>query len=144
MYNFKKFIGTGGSFAPKFTIRRGGSLGISQGAAKRFGIDGDKYYAVFFYDTDQRVIGMKITEDGSEEGAVKIQWRPYKGSDSNIIIQASIKALLDSYGIDYSESKSYVPVKDEQSGLIIVDLKKPKIKKGGPPGQKEQAATGDL
>lgn len=135
MFEFKKFVDTGSTFSPKMTIRKGGSLGINQAAARRFGVDGEGYYAVFYYDKASRAIGIKIARDKDAEGAVKIQWRPYKGDNKNVIIQASIKSLLDRYQIDYSESKSYVPFIDETSSLIVLDLTKPKAKRGAKPVQ---------
>lgn len=141
VFKFKKHVHISGNNAPKMTIRKGGSLGINQAAARRFGIDSDDYYAVFYYDDENNAIGMEITRDENAEGALKIQYRPYKGDNKNVIIQVSIKSLLDRYAIDYSESSSYVPFKDEDTGLIVLDLNKPKAKRGGKPAQPEQSSA---
>ena len=124
MYNFKRFTDVKKSFNPKVTIRSGGHLGISQAAAERFGIDREGYYGIFFYDNEARVIGVRLTLDKDEAGAVKIQYRTGKTGDT-LVVQASIKAFLDCYQIDYSRTVSFRPEQDEQGGMIIIDLKKP-------------------
>jgi len=122
-YKFERFTQTKSSFAPKVTIRKGGYLGISQAAASRYGIDAQGYYGVFFYDKDARVIGVQITQNEKEPGAVKIQWRKH---NENAVIQVSIRSFLDSNQIDYSDSISYSPQWDEDHQMIIIDLNKPK------------------
>ena len=122
-YNFERFTQTKSSFAPKVTIRKGGYLGISQAAASRYGIDGQGYYGVFFYDKDARVIGVQITQNEKEPGAVKVQWRKHK---ENAVIQVGIRSFLDFNQIDYSDSISYSPEWDEDLQMIIIDLNKPK------------------
>jgi hypothetical protein len=127
-YNFERFTDVKKSFKPKVTIRAGGHLGISQAAAERYGIKGEGYFGVFFYDKDACVIGLKITQDKEESGAVKIQYRQNAGGD-NAVIQASIKSFLDRYQINYSESTSYRPEVDEETGFVIIDLNNPLKKK---------------
>jgi hypothetical protein len=139
-FNFKKHTLISGSNAPKMTIRKGGSLGINQAAARRFGIDSDDYYAILYYDDENNAIGIEITRDENAEGALKIQYRPYKKDNKNVIIQVSIKSLLDRHAIDYSESSSYVPFKDEETGLIVLDLNKPKAKRSGKPAKQTETA----
>jgi len=128
MDGFEKFVKVGASFSPKLTIRKGGYLGWSQGAANKFGIRGEGNYAVFFYHKGKRLIGIKITQDSSADGAVKIQWREQSGG---AVIQCSIRSFLDYYDIDYSETVSYVPDFDEPSGLILIRLDTPKETKYG-------------
>lgn len=127
-FNFERFTEVKKSFNPKVTIRAGGHLGISQAAAERYGIKGDGFFGVFFYDKEACVIGLKITKEKEEPGAVKIQYRPSKSGD-NVVIQASIKSFLDRYQINYSESTSFRPEIDEESGYIIIYLNKPIAKK---------------
>jgi hypothetical protein len=124
---FEKFTEVKKGFKLKMTVRSGGHLGISQSCAARYGIDGDGYYGVFFYDKEARVIGIKLSKE-KEEGSVRIQYKLSKDK-KNIFIQACIKSFLDCYQIDYSESTSFRPEVDTESGLIIIDLNKPIPKK---------------
>jgi len=126
-FNFERFTDVKKSFNPKVTIRAGGHLGISQSAAERYGITGEGYYGIFFYDKEARVIGVKITRE-KESGAVKIQYRPNKAGDS-VVVQASIKSFLDCYEIPYAESTSYRPEIDEETGFVIIALNNPIKKK---------------
>jgi len=130
MDGFEKFTQVGSSFASKMTIRKDGYLGWSQGAANKFGIDGEGYYAIFFYHSGKRLVGIKITHDSSEEGAVKIQWRK---QSKGAVIQCSIRSFLDFYGIDYSETVSYEPELDGPSELILIRLDNPKEMKSRAP-----------
>ena len=123
---FERFTKVGGSFAAKMTIRKGGHLGWSQGAAKKFGVDGPGFYAVFYYHKEQQLMGIKVTRSKEEDGAVKIQWREQaKGA----VIQCSLRSFLDYYEIDYSETRSYEPVLDAPTGLILLRLNDPKESK---------------
>jgi hypothetical protein len=145
---FERFTKVGGSFAAKMTIRKGGHLGWSQGAAKKFGVDGEGYYAVFYYHKGKQLMGIKITRNPEEEGAVKIQWRKQAGG---AVIQCSIRSFLDYYEIDYSETRSYVPELDEPTGLILLRLDNPKESKtkqiestaGNEPDEEKDETTDD-
>jgi len=126
MDGFERFTKVGSSYAAKLTIRKGGYLGWSQGAAKKFGIDGEGYYAVLFFHKGKRLIGIKVSNNAEEEDSIKIQWREQAGG---AVIQCSIRSFLEYYGIDYSETTSYVPEFDEPSGLILIRLDSPKDSK---------------
>lgn len=139
---FERFTKHGGSYAAKLTIRKGGHLGWSQGAARKFGIDGEGYYAIFYFHQGMKLMGIKVVKNNEEDGAVKIQWREQAGG---AVIQCSIRSFLDYYGIDYSETRSYVPELDEHSGLILIRLDDPKDTKASetktdPPEQDDASA----
>jgi hypothetical protein len=123
MDGFEKFTQAGASFSPKMTIRKGGHLGISQGAANRYGIDGDGYYAIFYYNREKAIIGLELTKEAEADGAIKVQWRKHAGG---FVIQCSIRSFLDYYNIDYSQTTSYTPRWDDKSRLILIDLVVPK------------------
>jgi len=120
---FERFTRVGGSFAAKMTIRKGGHLGWSQGAAKKFGVNGEGYFAVFYYHQEKQLMGIKVTRNSEEDGAVKIQWRKQAGG---AVIQCSLRSFLDYYEIDYSKTRSFVPELDAPSGLILIRLDQPK------------------
>ena len=124
--DFERFDKVGGRHGVKLTIRKGGYLGWSQGAARKFGIDGEGCYAVFYYSSEMQLIGIKVVRDKNDKGAVKIQWREQaKGA----VIQCSIRSFLDYYSIDHTKTRSYVPEFDEPTDLIILRLENPKESK---------------
>ena len=133
MYEFETFTSIGSSFASKVSVRRNGTIGFSQGALMKFGLDKGKWFAVLKYDKSAKVIGIHLTQNEIEPGAIKIQCReiPGRAGKKNLAGQISARAFLDYFGIEYSDrSRAYVPVKDGDH--IIVDLKK---EKGGLQGK---------
>lgn len=138
MYNFETFTSVGSSFAAKLSVRKNGTIGFSQGALMKFGLNTGKWFGILKYDRAARVIGIKITQNETEEGAVRIQCREISGRDGkkNLAGQISARAFLDFFNIDYSDqSRAYVPTKD--GDLIIIDLNK---EKGAGKGKKQMAA----
>ncbi|HMO49583.1 MAG TPA: hypothetical protein PKE26_03325 [Kiritimatiellia bacterium] len=122
---FEKFTQTGTRQAPLVSIRRGGSLGLSQGAINRYGFDNDMTHVVLFYDKEDKLVGIKPIAGDSEEHAIKVIVRPYKAAKGKESKTAffSAKSFLDFYAIPYSETKSYDAKWDEQNAMIVIDLK---------------------
>ena len=113
---FERFTLTGKSYRPKISIRSNGQIGFNQGAIERFGLNNYKF-AVLFYDRDQKIIGIKLTNQ-DEDGACTLQVRK-----SNAAISA--KAFLDYFDINYSKTKRYDAKYDEQEKMITAELNKP-------------------
>ena len=112
---FEKFTSSGKTFKPKVSIRKYGQIGFNNGAVKKF--DLDKYeYVILFYDRENRRIGIKLTNNSSEDGAMKLQKRPL-----NVAISA--KSFLEYYEIPYLKTSRYNPQWDENEKMIIIDLK---------------------
>ncbi len=110
---FEKFTQAGQSFKPKMSIwGNGGQIGFNQGAMKKFKLDIYKY-AILFFDRENKRIGIKFTNDEKEEGINKFNAK--RG-----VIPG--KAFMDYYGVDYSKTKPYDVVFDEENELYIVNL----------------------
>lgn len=127
MYNFETFTSVRSSFASKVSIRKNGTIGFSQGALIKFGLNVGKWFAVLKYDRTAKVIGIMLTKTETEDGAVRIQCREISGRDDkkNLAGQISAKAFLDFFGIEYADrSRAFIPVKD--GDIIIIDLNKEK------------------
>ena len=75
-YNFEKFTAIGGSFAQKVSIRNTGALGLSQGVMRKQNLTEGHWYAVLYFDEENKAIGIRFTEDGEEDGAIRVQRRP--------------------------------------------------------------------
>src|SRR4051812_37889107 len=100
---FEKFEHVGCSFVPKVSVRNNGSIGISQGALRRFGITESDRYVNLFYDRDNQVVGFRpVAED--TPNAVKLIQRSIVGRDGKTSVNAfvSAKSFLDFYEVDYS------------------------------------------
>jgi hypothetical protein len=110
---FERFTKTGGrGYIPKVSIWGKGQIGFNQGAVNKFNLNNFEY-AVLFYDSENKKIGMKFTND-KENGIVKLVKRAGSG------ISMSAKAFLDFYGIDYSEKKRYTLSYDKENDLYIL------------------------
>lgn len=113
-FQFEKFTQTDASFAARATIRqRTGQIGFNAGAMNRFSL-ADFPYAVLYFDTENRVVGVEPCAE-KVEGAIEIKHRP-----SNTYITA--KNFLDKYGINYDESHRHELKRDDESGFLYFEL----------------------
>lgn len=114
---FERFTKTRGrAYTPKASIWSRGQLGFNQGAIEKFNLK-DYDYAVLFYDREAKKIGVKFTNDNSEEGVVKVVRRPTGGAS------ISAKAFLVHYEIAHSETKKYDVEYDRDNDLYVITLR---------------------
>lgn len=107
------FRKSGRGFAPKVSIRKGGQLGLNNGAILRYKINDDDS-ALLGYDRETRKIHIKIV-NSSEEGAKKINITSGNGS-------ISAKAFFDFFDIPYKFTKAYSIVKENED--LVFNLEK--------------------
>lgn len=127
-YKFEKFTRMGSNFTPVISLRRHGSIGVSQGALQRFGmLDGD-WYVVLYYDKNENVMAIQPTQSKDDEGAVKLIKRPIKGKGGTVSVSGSVsaKSFFEFYQIPKDETRSFECWWDDSIKMIIIDLKKPK------------------
>jgi hypothetical protein len=130
----EKFTRVGGSFSPTVSVRKDGSLGLSQGALNRFNLQDDDWYAVLYYDRNIRIIGIQPTKDSSAEGAIKIIKRKSKSvitGKESVSAAIAARAFFQYYNISLAESKSYSGKWDEQQQMILVNLTEEAINQEG-------------
>lgn len=134
-FAFEKFEHAGCSFVPKVSVRNNGSIGVSQGALRRFGITENDRYVNLFYDRANKVIGIRPVPENTP-GSVKLIQRSINGQGGKVSINAfiSAKSFLDFYEIDYSTTRSFIAKKLESENLIIFDLKAPEDRPKQPNG----------
>ena len=109
---FERFTKTGRGYAPKASIWSRGQIGFNRGAVERYNLK-NYDYAVFFYDKENKEIGVKFTNNPAEEGANKIM-----KSQSGIFMSA--KAFLDYYAIPYNKERKKYDVKYDQENDLYV------------------------
>ena len=121
---FERFTKVGSRQAPKISIRAGGSFGLSQGALNRFRFEQENTHVVLFYDADRKLIGIKPTANADEEGAIKVNVRPYRTGEDTLSKTAffSAKSFLDFYEIPYEKTRSFDAKWDKENEMIIIDL----------------------
>jgi hypothetical protein len=111
----ERFTKTGKSFKPKASIRQSGQIGLSVGAIQRFKLQGYEY-AVLFYDSQHKVIGLKPLKE-HEEGANRLRVREW-GAD------VTAKAFLQFHQVPYNETKQYEAVWSDKYQMILIYLDK--------------------
>ena len=114
-FNFERFTDVNKSFSARVTIRRNGQLGFNEGAKNQFKI-GEWTHAVLFFDGENGAIGLMLTNDASEAGAIKIT-----NTNQNTFIPA--KGFLDRYGISYVESQRFCLEKHQE--MLVFELGEP-------------------
>jgi len=114
---FEKFTMTGRGFKPKISIYGKAQIGFNQGSTISFELV--RYgYVVFYYDKENRKIGLSFTDNAEEEGAKKLKFR---GTGASV----SAKAFFDYYVIPYGgKAKEYDVQCDKENGLYIIELNK--------------------
>lgn len=124
MNGFEKFVEAGSSYAVRMSIRKSGQIGLSQGAAQRFGIKDANWFAVLYFNRVRNMIGVEFTRDKNSEGAHNVVCREHVGVQ---ITHISARGFLDKYDVQYKdETRNYEPTQDEESGLILIDLNNPR------------------
>ncbi len=111
---FERFVRAGRSYAPKVSIWTRGQIGFNRGAVKKMSMR-DYKYAILFYDKENKRVGIKLTNNPSEEGATKISF----GSTGAFI---SARAFLDYYDIPRGETKRYDIYYDDENDMWVFDL----------------------
>ena len=106
-----KFTQAGKGFSPKAKLWRGGQIGFTQGAVKRYRLD-KKKYVVLYFDSDEQKIGVQLTNDSEAEGAISIVNR---GKSCFI----SAKSFLEFYGIRYPSSAKLDIFEESENFLVI-------------------------
>lgn len=117
---FVRFTDTGARLGdPQVSIWSRGQMGFNQGAMLEFGIN-NYSHVVLYCDSDSQLVGFQLTNDKNEKGAVKLIFREKTGASFSAI------PFLKTNKIDYKKgTKKYAVELDEESGLLVIDLKKP-------------------
>lgn len=125
--NLEKFTRVGGSFAPFVSLRRGGSIGLSQGALQRYNLTDGDWYMVLYFDKAARIIGIQPTRNPGDDGAIKLIKRSSVATDGKESSSSSIsaRAFFNYYDIPMNESNSYKTTWDDEKKMILVNLGEP-------------------
>jgi hypothetical protein len=114
---FERFTKTHGKEStPKVTIWRRGQIAISQGGVDKFDVKQFEF-AVLFYDRETKKIGIKLTNDSNEDGAIKINKKMRSG------VSISGKSFLTYYEIDFSKTIKYDVNDDKENQLLVINIK---------------------
>lgn len=114
---FKRFTNTRSrSFVPKVGIWKRGQIGFNKGAMEKYKLEQYKY-AVLFFDEEERKIGIKLTNNPGEEGAIKVIKRQNA-------VSFTANAFLNTYEIVHKETKKYDVEYYSEEDLYVIQLEK--------------------
>ncbi len=115
---FEKRIGVARVPAPPFVnISNMGYISFSVRCVKEYHISEYKY-AVLYYDTDGRKIGIEFTNDSSGLGVRRLRKRVSRNNNSGL--QLSGLGMLNYYGVKPEVSTRYTPSKE--GNLLVISL----------------------
>lgn len=114
-FSFERFTDVDKSFSPRVTIRQNGQLGFNEGARNKFNI-GDFGYAVLFFDRLNSAVGVLLTNDKDEPGALRVV-----NTRQNTFVPA--KSFLDRYEISYGKSRRFWL--EQHDVMLVFELEKP-------------------
>jgi hypothetical protein len=110
---FERFTAKGKSFQPKISLRKNGHIGFNQAAIDKFQLMTYKY-AVLFYDRENKIIGIKPTNE-AEEGA-----RSLRVKETNAYVAA--RTFMDCFSIPYALTERYNATWDDDEQMIVASI----------------------
>jgi len=122
-FQFVKFPGQARGFSARVSLRKNAQLGFNGGAVMHYKLE--QYTGAFLhFDASSQVIGIQLVTTHEDTAACRIVHRP-----GNSYIAA--KSFCDFFQIPVSdETTRYELKRDEESGMLIVELAKPLAVKG--------------
>jgi hypothetical protein len=114
---FERYVKSGRTYRPTASLWSRGQIGLNRGAVQRFKILEYKF-AVLYYDSENKRIGIKLTNDENEAGVMGI----VRGATGVFI---SAISFLEFHNIDHTKTRKYAVDYDEDEKLYVIDLKKP-------------------
>ena len=123
---FEKFIPPQTSgVRPRATIRPSGLISFDAASVESFGLD-SATYAVLFFDKTRKMVGVQITKNAGDDGALKLSRRRRS---------VSLKApqFFDLYGLSFEEAQRFDVGMDPNSKMLTINLKNVKRRRGRRP-----------
>lgn len=121
---FEKFEGTGSGRGrsrgtdPKISLRKSGGIGINRVALEEF--FGEDRGAILYYDEAENRVGIEPVADADADGAAYTVSETTSGGGS-----ITPQAFVRRYDLTPAVTTQYRPERDEDDGLVVVDLDDP-------------------
>jgi hypothetical protein len=114
---FERFVKPGRIYTPSVSIWSRGQISFNQGCAIKYNLENYKY-AILFYDRESRRIGIKFTNDETENGAIAMN----KGRTGFTL---SGNAFLGYYDIPHSTTRKYAVQYNDSEEIYVINLDNP-------------------
>ena len=120
---FKKYVKTGNTDRARASLRERGDIWFNTGAIQCFTDLTEHRFAVLYFDRRTQRIGIRLTDDPTEDGATSV---------TKLAKHVSIYAVvfLAHCHIDHTTTQQYPLEFDREEIMYIIDLKRP-IEKSG-------------
>ena len=123
---FEKYIPPQSSgLRPRATIRPSGLISFDAAAVEAYGLQSASF-AVLYFDKTRKVVGVEITKNANEEGALKLSRRRRS---------VSVKApqFFDLYGLSFDEAQRFDVGRNPETKMLTISLKNIKRRRGRRP-----------
>lgn len=123
---FEKFIPPQASgLRPRATIRPSGLISFDAASVEAFGLK-SATHAVLYFDKTRKMVGVQITKNEGEDGALKLSRRRRS---------VSLKApqFFDLYGLSFEEAQRFDVGLDPDSKMLTISLKHVQRRRGRRP-----------
>lgn len=110
---------------PRATIRPSGLISFDAASVAAFGLDSIKY-AVLFFDKTRKIIGVKISNNTDEEGALQLSKRRRS-------VSLKSPQFFHQYGLTVDESQRFEVTRDPADGMLFINVKDVKRRRGRRP-----------
>jgi len=123
---FEKFIPPQSSgVRPRATIRPSGLISFDAASVETFGLD-TASHAVLFFDKTRKIVGVQISQNDDDDGALKLSRRRRS---------VSLKApqFFDLYGLSFDEAQRFDVGRDPSTNMPPISLKNVKRRRGRRP-----------
>jgi len=123
---FERFIPPKSAGArPKVTIRPSGLISFDATAVEAFGL-GKATHAVLFFDKTRKLVGVQITSNDDDDGALKLSRRRRS---------VSLKAphFFERYALSFEQSQRFEVGYSEGDGMLTINMKSVQRRRGRRP-----------
>jgi hypothetical protein len=111
---FERFIKTARVYSPFVTIWARGQLAFSAASVRKYHIE-TYQFAVLHFDLETRRIGIQLTNDAEEPGAIRLRKIGHS-------FALTIKAFYHHYNLPLTETRQYVPHLDDATQFLVLSL----------------------
>ena len=113
---FEKFVPPRArTAAPKALIRPTGLISFDGNAVEAFGL-AEAQYALLFFDRTRKLVGVKLTANATDEGALKLSRR-------RRTVSVKSPEFFAEYGIEISQPTRFDAFQDDNKDMIVVNIK---------------------
>jgi len=110
---------------PRATIRPSGLISFDAASVAAFGLESAKF-AILFFDKTRKIIGVNISNNAEEEGALQLSRRRRS-------VSLKSPQFFHQYGLTVDESQRFEVTSDPADGMLMISVKDVKRRRGRRP-----------